>query len=130
MRLSDLSVARRDLAEWSEPLIADRVGEIYAICFSGDQQRIRPMTRQHCRLWRNLLLQDSSRVQNARRELVRLGKLAGVESHTLDRIDEAVFDELAEVVVARFHRSPMTTRDYSKSLIRAASSLAEARFVA
>ena len=130
MRLSDLSAARRDLAEWSEPLIADRVSEIYTACFGGDQQRVRPMTLQHCRLWRNLLLQEGNRAQNARRELVRLGRLAGLESQTLDRIDEAVLDELADVVVARFHRSPATTRDYSRSLIRAATSLAEARLVA
>lgn len=130
MRLSDLSAARRDLAEWSEPLIADRVSEIYAAYFDGDPQRVRPMTLQHCRLWRNLLLQEGTRVQNARRELLRLGRLAGLEAQTLDLIDEAVLDELADVVVARFHRSPATTRDYNKSLIRAASSLAEARLVA
>jgi hypothetical protein len=109
------------------------VSEIYTVCFDGDQQRVRPMLLQHCRLWRNLLLQEDNRAQNARRELVRLGRLgrlAGLEAQTLDRIDEAVFDELTDVVVMRFHRSPATTRDYSKSLIRAATSLAEARRVA
>lgn len=130
MRQSDLSAARRDLAEWSEPLIADRVSEFYMACFGGDQQRVRPMTLQHCRLWRNLLLQEGNRAHDARRELVRLGQLAGLESQTLDRLDEVVLDELANVVVARFHRSPATTRDYSRSLIRAATSLAEARLVA
>jgi hypothetical protein len=130
MRPPDLSAARRDLAEWSAPLIADRVSEFYMVCFDGDWQRVRPMTLQHCRLWRNLLLQEGNGAQNARRELVRLGRLAGLESQTLDRIDEVVLDELADVVVARFHRSPATTREYSRSLIRAASSLAEARLAA
>ena len=88
MRLPDLSAAHRDLAEWSEPLIAERLNEFYMACFGGDQQWARQMTLQHCRLWRNLLLQESNRAQNARHELVRLGQLAGLHSQTFDQIDE------------------------------------------
>ena len=130
MRPSDWRAAQRDLVEWSAPLIADRLSKIYEACLTGDQQRVRLMILQHCHLWRNLLLEERSHAQSARRELVRLGKLAGLKSHMLDRIDEVVLDELTDVVVARFHRSPATARDYSRSLIRAASSLADVRQVA
>jgi hypothetical protein len=130
MRPPDLSVARRDLAEWGEPLIAERLSEFYAACFDGDQQWAHSMTLQHCRLWRNLFLQESIRAQNARRELLRLGGLVGLDSQMFDQIDRALLDELADAVATRFHRSPATARDYSRSLMRAASSLAEARLVA
>jgi hypothetical protein len=127
MHPPDLSAVRRDLAEWSEPLIADCVSAFYTACFGGDQRRARPMTLQHCRLWRNLLLQDGLHAHNARRELVRLCQLTGLDVRILDRIDELVLDELIDVIAARFHRSPATARDYSRSLISAASSLTEAR---
>lgn len=130
MRPQDVSAARRDLAEWGEPLIAERLSEFYMACFDGDQQWAHPMTLQHCRLWRNLFLQESLRAQNARRELLRLGGLVGLNSQTFDQIDRALLDELAEIIATRFHHSPSKARDFSRSLMRAASSLAEARLAA
>ena len=127
MQPADLSAVRRDLAEWSEPLIADCIGEYYSLRFSGDVRRVRPLTQLHCRLWREVLLQDSSHARITRRELVRLGRLAGVDPPTLNKIDEIVVDELVDVIAARFHRSPSTTGSYAKSLIRVAESLTEAR---
>ena len=118
MRPPDLSAAQRDLLEWSQPLIADRVSDFYAACFDGDQDRLRMMKQQHCYVWRNLLLQDCDRIQPGRRQLVLLGKRSGIDSETLDQIDEAVLDELAEIIAVRFHRSAAKVRDYSRSLIR------------
>src|SRR6185437_4101653 len=95
----------------------------------GDNsRRARSMTLQHCRLWRDLLLQETGHAQSARRELIRLARLIGLDPDTLDRIDEIVLNELIDVVAARFHRSPAAARDYSKSLVHVASSLTEARF--
>lgn len=130
MRLLDLSAAQRDLAEWGEPLIAERLSEFYMACFDGNQQWAHQMTLQHCRLWRNLFLQEGIRAKNARRELLRLGRLVGLNSQTFDQIDRALLDELAEIVAARFHYSPATARDYSRSLVRAAASLVETRLAA
>ncbi len=127
MQPADLSAVRRDLAEWSELLIADCISEYYTVRFRGDVRRVRPLAQLHCRLWREVLLQDSSQARGTRRELVRLGRLAGVDPPTLDKIDELVIDELTDVIAARFHRSPVTTSDYAKSLIRAAESLTEVR---
>ena len=127
MQPADLSAVRRDLAEWSEPLIADCIGDYYSARFRGDERRVRPLVQLHCRLWREVLLQDGSQARGTRRELVRLGRLAGIDPPTLNKIDELVVDELTDVIAARFHRSPSTTRDYAKSLIRVAESLIEVR---
>ena len=130
MRFKDLSAAQRDLAEWGEPLIAERLSEFYMACFDGDQEWARPMTLQHCRMWRNLFLQESLRARNARVELLRLGRLVGLEPKMFDQIDRVLLDRLAELIAARFHYSPSTARDYSRSLVRAAASLVETRLAA
>ena len=42
---------------------------------------------------------------------------------TIEDADEAVIDEIAEVIVARFRRSPALAKDYTKALVLTAAGL-------
>ncbi len=127
MRSNDMTHIRRDLAEWGEPIVADQLIGFYASVLKGQQNIAQPLAFNHRRLWRHLFSGHAQEAQNIRLELQRLGKLCGIRAAMIDDIDHQVIDELMNVIMARFHRSPSVARDYSLTLINIAESLAETR---
>ncbi len=130
MRSTDMTHARRDLAEWGEPIVADQLISYYANALKGQTTLAQPMAVNHRRLWRHLFAGHSKEVQQTRQELQKLGKLVGMRNSAIDEVDHLVMDELMSVIMARFHRSPAVARDYSMTLIQIAESLVETRLKA
>jgi hypothetical protein len=122
-----------DLAEWSAPLIADRIAEFYELRArqgQGRREDVPIMARAHCRLWASLLKAGSSQTGMARRDLVRLARATRIEAAELDALDHAILDDLMDVVIGRFARSRGVAHAYGMAIVSAASTLAEARLAA
>ena len=123
MRSDELTDVRLDFAEWSEPIIADYLHEAYAARIGRDTKSLRLLVTCHCRFWRSLLTVSDTMLQSHRRALILLARLTGIPTAMVDAIDVAVLDELMNVTLARFLRSPGTARDYGHYMLRVASHL-------
>jgi hypothetical protein len=126
VRSDELTDVRLDFAEWSEPIIADYLHEAYASRIGLDARTLRPLVTSHCRFWRSLLTAHDTMLQPHRRTLISLVRLAGIPTPMVDAIDVGVLDELMNVTLARFLRSPGTARDYGHYMLRVASHLSRA----
>lgn len=130
MRLDDTNDIRQDILDWSDPLVGDRLSEAYDICFGGNMEFCRPMTRQHSRVWRMIIGGDKRRAADARRDLLRLARACRLSVEALDSIDRLVLDELVDVIAARFQGSPANTRLYNRLMVEASATLVETRLTA
>jgi hypothetical protein len=130
MRSLELESARRDLMEWSHPVIADHLAELYAYHLGLNHPSLRVYVVQHTRVWAFILADQIDQAHQARGELLKLLKISHLSAALLDAINAEMLDELMSVVMARFHRSPRMAREYSIILLRAAASLADQRYVA
>ncbi len=126
MFADDLATARRDLADWSQPVIVDYLQELYARLLGPSHQSLRVLGISHGRTWRILILGDLEKLAPARREIVGISRLAGLKTQHVEQIDQAMLAELMDIIVARFHRSPAQASLYGRILLSAASRLAAA----
>mgnify|MGYP000249848418 CR=1 FL=1 len=127
MRLDDTNDMRRDILDWSDPVVGDCLFEAYDACFGGNDDLSRPMSRQHARVWRLIISGDKKRAAEARRDLLRLARTCRMGGEALDAIDRLVLDELVDVMAARFRGSSSDTRSYGRVLIEASATLVETR---
>ena len=130
MRFENTVDARRDIADWSQPIVGDCISRAYDHCLHGDEAIVRPLARQHCRVWQFVIAGDGLKAAQARRELNHLATLGRLQPGSVDLVDRLVLDELVEVVSVRFRGSPAKTGAYSRMLIEAATTLTETRLTA
>ncbi|MFV0279983.1 MAG: hypothetical protein ACK5JM_04375 [Rhodoblastus sp.] len=81
------------------------------------------LTDLHWRVWRCALSNLPHGAAASRRDLAVLVRNAGLSSDIIKEGDEAVIDEIAEVIIARFRRSPALAKDYTKALVLTAAGL-------
>lgn len=129
MASNDAREIGRELAEWSQPIIADRAMESYRQ-FTDDQSVAQALCMQHCRMWRGLFGDQPKQALLSRRELIRLARLAGAGVDVIDAIDRAILEEVLQCVFARFHRSRTTATAHGRTLMIAAGWLVEVRLAA
>lgn len=115
-----------EILAWAEPLVRDRMNMFWRAA-GLDQKIAQSLAEQHWRMWRCALSGLPHGVAANRRELMKLLGVAGFGAQTLAEGDEAVIDEIAEVIVVRFRRSPHRAKDYTKALIMTAAGLVVAR---
>jgi hypothetical protein len=130
MRFDDNADIRREILDWSEPIVGDRITAAYDICFGGNTDFCKPMSRQHCRVWKMIMSGDKRRAADSRSDLLRLARASRLGAEAIDAIDRLVLDELIDVISMRFRGSPADTRRYGRLLIEAASTLTETRLTA
>jgi len=130
MRLDDTNDIRRDILDWSDPVVGDCLFEAYDACFGGNAQLSRPMSRQHARVWRLIIGGEKRRAAEARRDLLKLARTCRMGAEALDAIDRLVMDELVDVMAVRFRGSCSQTRLCGRLLIEASATLVEARLAA
>ena len=121
MRLDDTNDMRRDILDWSDPVVGDCLFEAYDACFGGNMDWSRPMSRQHARVWRLIISGDKKRAAEARRDLLGLARTCRMGAEALDAIDRLVLDELVDVMAARFRTSSSDTRLCGRLLIEASA---------
>ena len=125
MRPQHLSLAA-DIMLWAEPMVRDRIGFFWERA-TRNPDHARAIAEQHWRVWRCALSGLPHGATANRRDLATLIRAAGLAPDTVEIGDEAVIDEIAEVIVARFRRSPLKAKDYTKALVLVAAGLVVAR---
>ena len=124
--LPDQQTLATEILVWAEPMVRDRIGIFWADVVSSPDAA-RAIAEQHWRVWRCALSGLAHGAAANRKELMSLVRAASMTPGTLAMGDEAVIDEIAEVIVARFRRSPHLAKDYTKALIMTAAGLVVAR---
>ncbi len=131
---ADMASVQSDLADWTAPIIADRIGEYYAIVLEaeggGREDEGLRIARRHCRMWMCLLRGREAEARACRRDLLHMGRSFGLTPERIDAMDRAVLDELMDIVIGRFGRSRGVAHAYGMNLVNAAASLATARLAA
>ncbi len=122
-----LQSIRSELIEWSQPLIVDQINHFYFYRLTHTISVARDLSIQHYRVWRHVLRDEMQQATDLRAGLVETAERAGMTSAMLDEVDRAVLDELMDVVVCRFRRTPNIARSYGLTLLDTATSMARAR---
>jgi hypothetical protein len=115
-----------EILAWAEPMVRDRISFFWSEA-TRSPDAARAIAEQHWRVWRCALSGLPHGAAANRKELMILVRGAALTIATLEQGDEAVIDEIAEVIVARFRRSPHLAKDYTKALIMTAAGLVVAR---
>jgi hypothetical protein len=126
----EIDDARRDMLEWSAPVVNDIITDSYLRFLGAEHASSRILCSIHARLWRTILQGDMTKLVAVRKDLTALSRLAGISRATFDSIDQAVLNELLDVITARYVRSPTLVRIYSRFLLTASANLAEMRLAA
>jgi len=105
---------------WAEPLARDRLAAFWgaSACESVAGKTLADL---HWRAWRCALSNLPHGAAASRRDLAVLARNAGLQADVVRDADEAVIDEIAEVIIARFRRSPALAKDYTKALVLTAA---------
>lgn len=120
---------RDELIEWSQPLIVDQINHFYFRRLTQKASVARELAIEHYRVWRHVLRNELQDAANLREQLGAHAAEMGIPSQMLDEVDRAVLDELMDVVVSRFRRTPYIARSYGMTLLDTATNLARARQV-
>lgn len=111
-----------DILLWAEPLARDRLAAFWNAA-APESAVARALADLHWRAWRCALSNLRHGAEASRRDLAIRARNAGLPPETIEDADEAVIDEIAEVIVARFRRSPALAKDYTKALVLTAAGL-------
>ncbi|NDA47618.1 MAG: hypothetical protein EBY21_10170 [Alphaproteobacteria bacterium] len=130
MHNQDLNYFFKDVANWAEPLIADQIYNLYASLLKTKDLQGNHVVIQHRLFWRYLLSGQEKLALHARRELQNKARVQTIPLRALDEMDRLILDELMNVMVTRFHRSPLNVRNYGRTFIAIASQLTETRLAA
>jgi hypothetical protein len=118
----DQATLAADMLSWAAPLVRDRIAAFWdqAACRDGAAERLCDL---HWRVWRCALSGLPHGAASSRRDLVQLVRAASLPAQKVYDADEAVIDEIAEVIVARYRRSPNLAKDYTRALVLAAAGI-------
>lgn len=126
---ADSDLARKDMLLWSQPIITDLAQEAYAGLLGARHHSLRVLAAMHARWWRVILGDETEKVAATRVDLTNLARLCGLGREAVDTLDDAILNDLVDVVTSRFSRSPQNVRLYVGLLLRASASLVEQRLV-
>ena len=118
---------RDELIGWSQPLIVDQINHFYFDRLAGRSRLACELAIQHYRIWRCVLRDDLDAAAELRGVLSDNARAEGLPASLLDEADRAVLDELMDVIVSRFRRTPYIARSYGMTLLDTAANLARAR---
>jgi len=130
MHNQDLKYFFKDVASWAEPLIADQIYSFYATALKIKDLQGNQVVLQHRLFWRYLLTGQEKLALHARRELQNKASAHSIAPRALDEMDRLILDELMNVTLTRFHRSPLNVRNYSRTFVALAAQLTETRLAA
>jgi len=125
----DSADGRRGLLEWAEPVIYDRLRDVYQQRLGAGANAI-GLARLHCRVWRALIAGDEANYERLRTELIAAVARSGLEVACLSRGDAQTMAELLDIVVTRFQRSERDASSYRLALLELAERLVARREVA
>ena len=130
MQPDPIARAEDDLARWAQPLILDRLTEVYYRAQPHNHFRAATLVALHARVWRAMICGEPAQISKLRRELLQEIEHAHLSREDLGNADKAVFEELYTVVRQRFRASRHLSMAYLKPLHDAVQHLQETKLAA
>lgn len=118
---------QHDLSEWCHPLVNDQINYFYQRQLDTSPEKAREIASLHFQMWRHVLRREEREAQTLRRVLLARTTAAGALPTLIDKADESVMNELMDVILNRFRRTPSIAKIYSRSLLDSATALVRAR---
>jgi hypothetical protein len=118
------SFERQEMALWCFPIISDLVRERYVAAIGSFRVSVSNLAYSHSQLWQALVLDDPSAAGAAQQALNANLRRLGLPLHLVEDIDEEILDDLMDVVIQRFHRSPSKASACAHLLLHIAKNLA------
>ena len=118
----DVALGLAGLQEWSEPIIFDRLLDIYRECL-GVGVAAWSLARLHAGVWRAAIKGDIEKFEAARLSLLSALSEHPIGGEDIAAIDAEILIELLDIVMARFQRSTSAARSYHLALIALAGRL-------
>ena len=115
-----------DLASWSELAVCDRLFAFYSAALA-DPDRARQAARLHWSCWRAYINRMALQGRATRQALARMLKDARFDPALIDQADESVVDELSDLVLHKYRRSPQQAKFYIACVVGAATQMALGR---
>lgn len=119
-----------DLAHWAQPLILDRLSEVYYRAHPGNHLRAASLVALHARVWRALVCGEQAQGLAMRKELLHEIERAHLTRDDVLRADKEVLEELYTVVRQRFRASRYLSVAYLRPLQDAMQHLRETKLAA
>ncbi len=120
---SERSAPPSDLAVWSEAAVCDRLIAHYDQVFT-EAARASQAARLHWACWRCSINGLTLQGRASRQALARLLAESRLDARMIEAGDEAVIDEISDLVLQKFRRAPQQAKHYVKCLIAAAEQVA------
>ena len=119
MRSHSDDVPGQDFIDWAEPLIVDRLVDVYTQMFPHNRLRADTFVALHARVWCVIIGGDAGRGARLRRELTAEYGKAHLPQASLLEADKAVVEELHAVIRQRFRASRHLSAAYVAPLHQA-----------
>jgi hypothetical protein len=121
--------ARRDMWAWAEPIIADRAADAYQRHLP-DGVGAMVLARKQCRLWRNIIHDQTSAAALVTHELRRASLSFGLDQEVTEDVNNDILEELIDIILCRYRASRNSTKTFSMILMAATSCLGAVRAAA
>lgn len=113
--------------DWRLPLVVDQLKHFYGANLPDPAPHVQAIILLHFRMWRQVLDGNQTEASLFRAALVGKALEAGVSATLIDKADQAVLDELMDVIRARFRRAPAMARKHCIDLLESATILVRSR---
>ena len=115
-----------DLTFWCEAAVRDRLTAFYHIEMC-DSAKASQASRLHWSIWRSYLNDLSLQARASRQALTNLLVDFGLNKKVINAGDEIVIDEITDLILQRFRRTPFRAKTYAKCLLVAATRMGQSR---
>lgn len=121
------NAARAELLEAYGLFIEGFVAEQYARRLQSSHHSVKMLARIHFLLWRKLMEGDGAQVMQLQRGLMRHLELLGIDSALVEAIDQAIVEELIDVIALRYRNSARALAAFNMAIAASVSTLSNAR---
>jgi hypothetical protein len=121
------NAARNEIIEAYGLFLESFVVEQYEARLGSSHPALKMLARIHFMLWRKLIEGDSAQMMQMQRGLLRHLEIHGVDARLVDQIDQAIIEELIDVIALRHRNSARALAAFNITIAASVSLLSSAR---
>jgi hypothetical protein len=123
----ETNAARAEIIEAYGLFLEAFVAEQYVTRLGSSQAIAKMLARMHFLLWRKLIEGDSAQMMQMQRGLLRHLDLHGLDVALVEEIDQAIVEELIDVIALRHRNSARALAAFNIAIATSVSALSSAR---
>jgi len=125
--LDETNAARSELLEACGLFLESFVADQYAARLRSSHPIVKMLARIHVLLWHKLIEGNSAQMMQMQHALLRHLELHGINISLVDDIDQAIVEELIDIVALRYRNSARALSAFNMTIAASISTLSNAR---